>query len=190
VHQWVVGGLVAPALLWTVVVWVRQLLAVLTGCGNGLGNPALTGRLTWDSCVLSEGRPVLELPWHEDAWITALLVASLGCVLAALLVPRRSRWSVGLADVALPTLFLVGVLMGIRGMRRGDDAELYRYVVPVTEDVGYGAVPGGRQLSVFGETVTIPDVGAAPLGIGLLAGLGLLALVVLLLRDQRRPHAA
>ncbi|MEG9512811.1 hypothetical protein LZ318_04000 [Saccharopolyspora indica] len=186
-RRWIVGGPVVAGLLWVSAAWVRQLVLLLTGCGGGLGNPGMTGRLTGESCVISDERPLVELPWHQDAWIAGLAVLSLGCVVAALL---TRRWSPRLAVAAVPALVFAGAEMGVRGVRRATGSELIHYAVPVTENVASEAGREGWKLFVSEQEVFIPDVGTTPLVVGFLAGLGLLGLVVVLLREQHHARAS
>ncbi|RKT84727.1 hypothetical protein SAMN05421805_12394 [Saccharopolyspora antimicrobica] len=186
-HRWVVGGPVVVGLLLVSAAWAWQLALVLTGCGGGLGNPGMTGQLTWDSCVVSDERPLVELPWHQDAWITGLSVLSLGCVVAALL---ASRWAPRLAIAAVSALVFAGAEMGVRGVRRGTGAELTHYAVPETANVASEAGREGWKLFVSEQEVFIPDVGTTPLIVGFAAGLGLLGLVVVLLREQHHARAS
>ncbi|WP_020669482.1 hypothetical protein [Amycolatopsis nigrescens] len=182
--QRVVAGIAAAFLLCTLASWLDQLGRVLAGCRDGFGNPGLTGRLTGEHCVLSDGKPLMELPWQEDLWITVLLALSLACAIAAVLVPRRSVLSHSLAVLTVVVLLYAGLTMGSRGYQRAD-GELLNHLVPPTLTGGSGPVPAGWELTVSGLRITIPDVGMLPLGTGLAAGLALLALAALLLADRR-----
>lgn len=183
--QWIVGGAAVVALLYALVVWVRQVVAVLSGCADGFGTPGVTGRLTGDRCVLSGGTPLVELPWHEDMWITGMLAVVLACVLAGMLAPRGSGWARVPLVLAVPVLLYAGLSMGARGYQRAD-GELLDYAVH-GEGSAMGAVPGGWELSVSGRDIVIPDAGVPPIAAGFAGGLALLVLLVPARRPARRP---
>ncbi|EHR53612.1 hypothetical protein SacmaDRAFT_5496 [Saccharomonospora marina XMU15] len=187
--QWIAGGIAAACLLWGALGWGLQLTTVLAGCEDGLGNPGISGRLTWEYCALPGERPLVELPWHADLWLTMLLVASLLLVIAAMLSPRASIRAGALAAIAVPASLMAVLSMGVRLRRRGDGGELFDYFVGHSGGGAARSVPGGWELSASPwQQIAIPDVGLEVLGIGLIGSVAVLTLVLLLARDARgRP---
>lgn len=191
-RQWITGGFALVALGWLTALWLYQTGRVWTGCDSAFGNPDLHGHYVSGGCVVTGETAALTVPWERALSVGGLCALALACVLAALLVARRSRWSPLLATAALAVLLWAAPL-GVQRVLDTRDGDVLQYLRG--RPAGHAVVeqlPGGwwtvtAEPDVFG----FPDFpGNEPLVAGAISLALVLLLVVLLWLDQLRGPAA
>ncbi|MHA6801561.1 hypothetical protein [Bounagaea algeriensis] len=190
-RQWITGGFALVALGWLTALWLYQAGRVWTGCDTAFGNPDLHGNYVPGGCVVTGETAALTVPWERALNIGGLCALALVCVLAALLVPWRSRWSPLLATGGVAVLLWAAPL-GVQRVLDTRDGDVLQYLRG--RPAGHAVVeqlPGGwwtvtAEPDVFG----FPDFpGNEPLVAGAISIAVAVLLAALLWIDQLRGPA-
>ncbi|WP_461145731.1 hypothetical protein [Salinifilum aidingensis] len=191
-RQWITGGFALVALGWLTAIWLYQVGRVWTGCDAAFGNPDLHGNYASGRCVITGDTAALSVPWDRALNVGGLCALALVGVLAALLVPRRSRWSPLLATGGVVALLWAAPLgvQRVLGTRGGD--VLHHLRGRAAELATVEQAPGGWWVVTAGpEAFGFPDFpGNEPLVAGAIAIVLAVLLAVLLWSDQLRGPAA